>query len=190
MKTTREEFEDRRELRRALGWDPDDGTLSGGERALAAIVRTLDAHFDRLDGREQLTIASALAAVGAETTAAEGPFRDALAAAPRPVEVYTLADYAELHGIEEDAGTPGCGLFGSDMHQVPRPAKTDPRVMFHGPEDRLGNLIAVDVYRSEVRLYRKQIEYVEARRIVNEAVAGATRAGRPFRYDDMEAGII
>lgn len=77
--STSEQFETSARLRDAMRWDPHDGTLSGGERALAAVVHTLVDHFDRLDGRDQLAIASALAAVGAETAAAEAPLRALLA---------------------------------------------------------------------------------------------------------------
>lgn len=49
----------------------DDGTLSGGEAALAKIVRVLTAEFDALDGPEQEAVATALGKVAQETLSAE-----------------------------------------------------------------------------------------------------------------------
>ena len=49
----------------------DDGTLSGGEVALAKIVRVLSAEFDALDGTDQEAVATALGKVAQETLSAE-----------------------------------------------------------------------------------------------------------------------
>ncbi|MFL0579633.1 hypothetical protein [Dietzia sp. 179-F 9C3 NHS] len=66
-----DKFEQDPLLAPALGWDPDSGVLSGGERALATVVRTLSDHFDRLDGRIQKALVATLAGSAAETAAAE-----------------------------------------------------------------------------------------------------------------------
>lgn len=75
MTTTREQFEGRERLSRALAWDAEDGTLSGGEHALVVTLHALVKHFDRLDGPEQTQIAAALTNVAEDTTAKEAPIR-------------------------------------------------------------------------------------------------------------------
>lgn len=87
MTTAREEFQGRERLSQALGWDADDGTLSGGERALAATLHSLAKHFDRLDGPDQAQIAAALTAVADDTGAAEAPVRAAFEAALRRADL-------------------------------------------------------------------------------------------------------
>lgn len=51
------------ELLRQAGvplFDPNDGTLSGGEMAIARIVSALRADWDRLDGQQQRALITAL----------------------------------------------------------------------------------------------------------------------------------
>lgn len=79
MTNTREQLEQREDLRPALTWALEDGTLSGGERALASTLHTLVEHFDRLDGKHQQAIIESLAAVTEETVALESQARAILA---------------------------------------------------------------------------------------------------------------
>ncbi|MFL0580660.1 hypothetical protein [Dietzia sp. 179-F 9C3 NHS] len=91
FEATRQTFEADPTFRRALSWNPDDGTLSGGERALAAVVHVLEEHFDRLDGPMQLDLAAALSAVADSTAAAEADARRILSR--------RAADAAEEEGL-------------------------------------------------------------------------------------------
>lgn len=65
-------------LSRAINWDADDATLSGSERALAAVVSALVADFDALDGEQQRAIADVLAHQAADTERAEAAARKIL----------------------------------------------------------------------------------------------------------------
>lgn len=65
-------------LSRATTWDADDATLSGGERALAAVVSALVADFDALDGAEQRAIADVLTRQAEDTERAEAEARKIL----------------------------------------------------------------------------------------------------------------
>ena len=62
------------ELLRQTGvplFDPNDGTLSGGEMAIARIVSALRADWDRLDGQQQRALITALEASTQATEEAE-----------------------------------------------------------------------------------------------------------------------
>ena len=52
-------------------FDPDDATLSGGERAMARIVAVLREEWEGLDGRQQRALVSALDASARATEEAE-----------------------------------------------------------------------------------------------------------------------
>lgn len=65
-------------LSRAINWDADDATLSGSERALAAVVSALVADFDALDGEEQRAIADVLTRQAEDTESAEAAARKIL----------------------------------------------------------------------------------------------------------------
>lgn len=65
-------------LSRAATWDSTDATLSGSERALAAVVSALVADFDALDGAEQRAIADVLSRQAADTERAEAEARKLL----------------------------------------------------------------------------------------------------------------
>ena len=76
--TIRAMFSDHPRLSRALKWDADDATLSGGERALAAVLAALANDFDALDGAEQRAIADTLTAQAEETERDEAAARKLL----------------------------------------------------------------------------------------------------------------
>ena len=65
-------------LSRATEWDASDATLSGGQRALAAIVSALVADFDALDGAQQRALADVLARQAEDTERAEADAREML----------------------------------------------------------------------------------------------------------------
>mgnify|MGYP006867441674 FL=1 len=65
-------------LSRATTWDANDATLSGSERALAAIVSALVADFDALDGAQQRALADVLARQAEDTERAEAEARKIL----------------------------------------------------------------------------------------------------------------
>lgn len=65
-------------LSRAVTWDSDDATLSGSERALAAVVSALVADFDALDGEHQRAIADVLTRQAEDTEHAEAEARKIL----------------------------------------------------------------------------------------------------------------
>lgn len=65
-------------LSRATKWDANDATLSGSERALAAIVSALSADFDALDGAQQRALADVLARQAEDTERAEADARKIL----------------------------------------------------------------------------------------------------------------
>ena len=65
-------------LSRAAKWDANDATLSGSERALAAIVSALSADFDALDGTQQRALADVLARQAEDTERAEADAREML----------------------------------------------------------------------------------------------------------------
>ena len=65
-------------LARATKWDANDATLSGSERALAAIVSALVADFDALDGAQQRALADVLARQAEDTERAEAEAREIL----------------------------------------------------------------------------------------------------------------
>ena len=65
-------------LSRAAKWDASDATLSGSERALAAIVSALSADFDALDGAQQRALADVLARQAEDTERAEAAARKIL----------------------------------------------------------------------------------------------------------------
>lgn len=65
-------------LSRATEWDASDATLSGGQRALAAIVSALSADFDALDGAQQRALADVLARQAEDTERAEADARKML----------------------------------------------------------------------------------------------------------------
>lgn len=65
-------------LSRATKWDAGDATLSGSERALAAIVSALSADFDALDGAQQRALADVLARQAEDTERAEADARKIL----------------------------------------------------------------------------------------------------------------
>ena len=65
-------------LSRAINWDADDATLSGSERALAAVVSALVADFDVLDGEHQRAIADVLTRQAEDTERAEAAARKIL----------------------------------------------------------------------------------------------------------------
>ena len=52
-------------------FDPNDGTLSGGEMAIARIVSALRADWGRLDGQQQRVLIAALEASTQATEEAE-----------------------------------------------------------------------------------------------------------------------
>jgi hypothetical protein len=58
-------------LAQATQWDRNDGTLAGGEKALAAIVSTLLEEAHRLDAAELTALAETLTAYAQEVQAAE-----------------------------------------------------------------------------------------------------------------------
>lgn len=58
-------------LAQAAQWDRNDGTLAGGEKALAAIVSTLLEEAHRLDAAELTALAETLTAYAQEVQAAE-----------------------------------------------------------------------------------------------------------------------
>lgn len=62
-------------LSRAATWDSSDATLSGSERALAAVVSALVADFDALDGEHQRAIADVLSRQAEDTERAEADAR-------------------------------------------------------------------------------------------------------------------
>ena len=62
-------------LSRAATWDSSDATLSGSERALAAVVSVLVADFDALDGEQQRAIADVLTRQAEDTERAEAEAR-------------------------------------------------------------------------------------------------------------------
>ena len=62
-------------LSRATEWDAGDATLSGSERALAAVVSALVADFDALDGEQQRAIADVLTRQAEDTERAEAEAR-------------------------------------------------------------------------------------------------------------------
>lgn len=76
--TIRAMFSDHPRLSRALEWDANDETLSGGERALAAIVAALANDFDAMDAAEQRAIADTLTAQAEETERDEAAARKLL----------------------------------------------------------------------------------------------------------------
>lgn len=65
-------------LSRATKWDASDATLSGGQRALAAIVSALVADFDALDGAQQRALADVLTRQAEDTERAEAEARKIL----------------------------------------------------------------------------------------------------------------
>lgn len=65
-------------LSRAVRWDASDATLSGSERALAAIVAALVADFDALDGEQQRAVADVLVRQAEDTERAEAEAREIL----------------------------------------------------------------------------------------------------------------
>lgn len=65
-------------LSRAATWDSTDATLSGSERALAAVVSALVADFDALDGEYQRAIADVLSRQAEDTERAEAEARKIL----------------------------------------------------------------------------------------------------------------
>lgn len=65
-------------LSKALSWDPEDATLSSGERALTTIVHCLTAYFDVLDGAQQRTLVTALKTQTEATEKAEDYARQLL----------------------------------------------------------------------------------------------------------------
>lgn len=65
-------------LSRAATWDSTDATLSGSERALAAVVSALVADFDALDGEHQRAIADVLTRQAEDTERAEAEARKLL----------------------------------------------------------------------------------------------------------------
>lgn len=65
-------------LSRAVTWDSDDATLSGSERALAAVVSALVADFDALDGEHQRAIVDVLTRQTEDTERAEAEARKIL----------------------------------------------------------------------------------------------------------------
>ena len=71
MKSLSEKMNADPQLKKALQWNADDSTLSGGEAALARIVTSLSTDFDALDGSHQQAIADALVAQAKETQEAE-----------------------------------------------------------------------------------------------------------------------
>lgn len=75
MSGMHEQFETRPTLRDALGWDPEGGTLCGGERALSAKLRVLDVYLDRLDDAIQVAIVDAPNAVATRTAAEKDAVR-------------------------------------------------------------------------------------------------------------------
>lgn len=58
-------------LAQATQWDRNDGTLAGGEKALAAIVSTLLEEAHRLDAAELTALAETLTTYAQEAQAAE-----------------------------------------------------------------------------------------------------------------------
>jgi hypothetical protein len=58
-------------LAQAAQWDRNDGTLAGGEKALAAIVDTLLEEAHRLDAAELTALAETLTAYAQEVQAQE-----------------------------------------------------------------------------------------------------------------------
>jgi len=58
-------------LAQAAQWDKTDGTLSGGEKALAVIVDALREEAPRLDAAELTDLAETLTAYAEEVQAAE-----------------------------------------------------------------------------------------------------------------------
>ena len=76
--TTRELIATDPVLSRAATWDSTDATLSGSERALAAVVSALVADFDALDGEQQRAIADVLTRQAADTERAEAESRKLL----------------------------------------------------------------------------------------------------------------
>ena len=76
--TTRELISDHPLLSRAATWDSSDATLSGSERALAAVVSALVADFDALDGEQQRAIADVLSRQAEDTERAEAEARKLL----------------------------------------------------------------------------------------------------------------
>ena len=76
--TTRELISTDPVLSRAAEWDSSDATLSGSERALAAVVSALVADFDALDGEQQRAIADVLTRQAADTERAEAESREIL----------------------------------------------------------------------------------------------------------------
>lgn len=65
-------------LSRSTTWDADDATLSGSERALAAVVSALVADFDALDGEQQRAIVDVLTRQAEDTERAEAAARKIL----------------------------------------------------------------------------------------------------------------
>lgn len=65
-------------LSRAVVWDASDATLSGSERALAAVVSALVADFDALDGEQQRAVADVLTRQAEDTERAEAQSREIL----------------------------------------------------------------------------------------------------------------
>lgn len=55
----------------ALKWDSEDGTLSGGEAALARVIQVLAADFDALDADQQQALGDLVEGVASETLEAE-----------------------------------------------------------------------------------------------------------------------
>lgn len=76
--TTRELISANPLLSRAATWDSSDATLSGSERALAAVVSALVADFDALDGEQQRAIADVLSRQAEDTERAEAEARKLL----------------------------------------------------------------------------------------------------------------
>lgn len=65
-------------LAQAARWNKADGTLSGGERALATIVDALLADASRLDATELTALAETLTTYAQEVQTAENAARDHL----------------------------------------------------------------------------------------------------------------